>query len=349
MTEYSMLWTTSTTGDGGVAGYTQDQTTGLFHRTLISDLTDEGVLKNYANALGATPNNDPAAPDVTIDTGGAWNYGFPYWQDAAQDVALTLPVVGDTGFRIVLRASYAPTRTVRLTVVMNTDGVAAIPALTQVADTTWDIPLYQGVVDTGGDIWTDATKTVAGVTDDRVYCHPNIEVETTMLQDSAVTAAKIANRTRSFFVPAVGGYNDSDGLDLEFYTASDPGSGRGLVLTDAKTCLAFGFFAIPHDFVSGMTVAALLLTETSGKVYCTPAVVYGANGENVVTHSDTNAASAIGITSGKRNLIASVTITAAASGDLFEARFTRTGGDALDTVGDEVRIAGWLVSYTADS
>lgn len=359
MAEYSMLWETGTTGDGAAAGYTEAQTTGLFHHTLVNDLTDEGVLKGYLNALDATPDNDPAAPVVEIDTGGAWVYGFHYWQDAAQDLAITLPAVGDTGFRIVLRASYAPTRTVRLAVLMNTDGVAAIPAVTQTVNTTWEISLYTGVVDTSGDIWTDATKTVAGVTDTRVYCHANIEVETANLADlavttgkiadSAVTALKIANRTRRFFVQAVGGINVSTSADLPFYIAGATVLGFGIVLPDAVQSVGIGSFAVPADFVSGLTVKAVVASDSSGNCYATQECDYGADGEDVALHTASGGGAPIAIVGGKRNVIASTSLAAAAAGDYVNLRLGRLGGDANDTVNDDVLLSGWEVTYTADS
>ena len=174
MAEYSMLWQTGTTGDGAAAGYTEEQTRALFEGLFVYDNTEEGVSPAYGNRLSGTAVSG-GSPKVTIGTGAALLKGLYYWSTAAKDLSLTKPSVGDTGFRVVLRGSGPTTRTLRLAVIMNSDGVAAIPALTQdagfpgTASTTWEIPLFEGVVDTSGDIWTDAGKGTAGLTDDRGF------------------------------------------------------------------------------------------------------------------------------------------------------------------------------------
>lgn len=343
MAEYSMLWETGTTGDGSAAGYTQDQSTGLFHHTLVNNLTDEGILKNCLNALAATANNDPASPTVTIDTGAAWIYGFHYWLDAANDLALTLPVVALTGFRIVLRASYAPTRTVRLAVVMNTDGVSAIPAVTQTAGTTWEISLYTGVVDTGGDIWKDAAKTYgAGVMDTRVYCHPNIEVETAMLADETVTAAKIANRTRTVFVPIISTEEVGVGA-LTFNTTV-----KGFDMVDAAQCNVYGHWRVPEDFVSGLTFKTLIRAAGAGDVMAYASAEYSSNGEAVWTHSNAVGPAAVTVTTNLTE-ISAVTLSSAVAGDVIAFKFYRNASDPGDTVNASVYALGFIVSYTADS
>ena len=74
-------------------------------------------------------------------------------------------------------------QTVRVARIAGTEGSGAAPALTQGDGTTWEVPLCQASITTGGTIT---------VTDQRVFLHPNIEVDTAMLEDAAVTAAKLA-------------------------------------------------------------------------------------------------------------------------------------------------------------
>jgi len=99
------------------------------------------------------------ASPVAVGAGRAIVYGFPYDSSANINVVIPTPVINTTGYRIVLRASWAA-QTVRLTLISSADGVAALPAITQNAGVTWDINLL-GV-----------TCTVAGVlvvTDERNY------------------------------------------------------------------------------------------------------------------------------------------------------------------------------------
>lgn len=167
MTQKSLYWYTAgfagDIGDGS-APYTQEEQRLYDHALLAGNEADGGVWSGVLNELQVTG----VATPLVVDTGRASVYGFPYWNDAAANVAVTTPSVGDTGGRLTLRASWA-TQTVRATVVMNTDGNAGIPALVQVAGTTWDIPLATFVIDTSGDIWTDSSTSVAGVSDARVF------------------------------------------------------------------------------------------------------------------------------------------------------------------------------------
>lgn len=167
MSEKSLYWFTDgftgSVGDGA-APYTQEEQRLYDHALLAANEADGGVWSEILNELAVSGVASPLA----VATGRASVYGFPYWNDASLNLAVTTPGIGDTGGRIVLRANWAA-QTVRALVVLNTDGNASIPALTQVANTTWDIPLATFVIDTSGDIWTDSSKTVAGVTDARVF------------------------------------------------------------------------------------------------------------------------------------------------------------------------------------
>lgn len=341
MTFSSILWQTSTTGDGAAAGYTQAQTIRMFSNLLLNDMTDEGVLKNYANQLAETVNHG-AAPTIDIDTGGAWIKGFPAWSEASENLAVTIPLVGDTGFRVVARASGGVTRTFRLAVLMNTDGVSALPALTQDATfpsgagTLWEIPLYSGVVDTSGDMWETAAKLVAGVTDDKIFCHPNIEVETAM----------IANRTRKFFVPVQHAYNTTDVANI---IAGAGYYGDGYAFPDAKLCTAYANFFCPQDFASSMTVKAIVASQSSGNVYDNFSASYAACGETKGLHSDTRGLTADAITLNLVSCISELALASVAIGDYIGLVWVRDATNISDTVTDEVGFLGFLVEYTADS
>lgn len=181
MAEFSLFHTTGTSNDGASA-YTQQQVTDWLRRTWLQDPTTQGVHRNYANELSLTPVNG-ASPKVTVGTGAAIVYGFPYENTAAVDLSFTKPAIGTTGYRIVLRMDWTNHR-VRLTLLSSSDGVSSIPAATQTAGTTWDITLATFTCTTGGTIT---------LTDTRAYTQPNIEVATAMIKDNAVTTAKIVD------------------------------------------------------------------------------------------------------------------------------------------------------------
>ena len=151
-TESSRLWTTGGAGDGA-STYTRDQLAEMF-RALLADPTTQGVLLGLAVSGSTSP--------LTLAVGAALVYGFWYFCTVAGDVAVTTPSVGTTGFRVVLRAGWTA-QTVRVAVVMNTDGVAAIPAVTQSAGTTWEITLATGTITTGGAITLTDARDMVGL------------------------------------------------------------------------------------------------------------------------------------------------------------------------------------------
>jgi hypothetical protein len=156
MAEKSLFWFTNgftgATGDGS-APYTQDEFS-LYNQ----DLLGEGVVYGVGNNLAVSGTASP----LTVETGRAQVRGFSYWNPSPLAPAVATPTTGTTGGRVVLRADYSAA-TVRAVVKLNTDGNAGIPALTQVANTTWEISLATFTVTTGG---------VITVTDDRTFTKP---------------------------------------------------------------------------------------------------------------------------------------------------------------------------------
>jgi hypothetical protein len=226
-------WTTDGTGDGTLTGYTQAQWTSLWRMLYLSDTADEGVFNNYLNELAVT---NPSGRDLSINTGGAIVYGFPYINSAAVTKTLTHPVVGTTGWRLVLRADWTA-QTVRITLLESADGTATIPAMTQTANTTWDVPLAEGTITTGD---------VIAITDARVFVHPNIEVENAMmaansvdsdqyvdgsidtahLSNDSVDDTKAGNRVPQFYRRQGGDATNWSGYSTGGTTAYTPGAVR---------------------------------------------------------------------------------------------------------------------------
>lgn len=156
MAEKSLFWFTDgftgATGDGA-APYTQGEFS-LYNHEVIGEGVVYGAGDNLAVSGTATP--------LDLETGRAQVRGFSYWNSTASTLAVTTPGTGTTGGRVVLRADYSAA-TVRAVVLLNTDGNAGIPALTQVANTTWEISLATFTVTTGG---------VITVTDTREFTRP---------------------------------------------------------------------------------------------------------------------------------------------------------------------------------
>ena len=177
MAESSLYWTTNATGDGVATGYTMAQVIQNHIDVFQVSPATEGVLKSAANELAVAGTATP----VTVNTGSAWVHGFFYRNSASVNVTVATPIIGTTGHRVVLRASWAA-QTVRIALLSGADAVATPPAVTQVNGTTWEISLATLTITTGA---------VITVTDARAYCHGLLMVNATHIDDAAITAAKI--------------------------------------------------------------------------------------------------------------------------------------------------------------
>lgn len=323
MAQWSALWKTAAVGAVGdqEAGYTEAHWS-VIGRILAGCANFEGVAAGYANELEVT---DVGGGDVEVDTGGAVVDGKVYNNTAAVTVNIPTPGAGTERIdRIVLRCSWAGYG-IRVTRIAGVAGGApAVPAITQTSGTTYDITLYQARITDGG---------VITLTDERTWALPN----------------STNTRTRYMFVQAVGGINVTASSDLPFYVAGATVLGFGIVLPDGVQSVGIGSFTVPADFVSGLTVKAVVASDSSGNCYASQECDYGADGENVALHTASGGGAPIAIVGGKRTAIASAALTSAAIGDYVNLRLGRLGGDANDTVNDDVFLAGWLVTYTADS
>lgn len=198
MAERSRFWTTNNTGDGPSSGYsTSDWEKIVRHWFNGGDEANGGVLFGVGSLLAVSGASSP----LSLAAGAAIVYGKYYENDAALNLAITTPVVGVTGFRVVLRVNWAA-QTVRAFAVRNTDGLSAIPALTQSAGTTWEISLATGTIATNGAITlTDtrkfikySTKIYADQLDSGVADGSTLEYAAGSLRvkDAGITAAKLA-------------------------------------------------------------------------------------------------------------------------------------------------------------
>lgn len=161
----------------------------------------------------------------------------------------------------------------------------------------------------------------------------------------SITATEIANRTRTFLVPAVGGYDTF----LSEAGAYPRFSILGWSLVDTVLRTVTGEFMIPSDFASDMTVAAVVYSTANGNLYNQGVISYGASGQAYNTHSDVIAAAATAVTANQYCVIRSTALSAEAIGDYVALQFERDATNILDTINNTVYFRGWLVTYTADS
>ena len=155
MAESSLPWGGTVTGDAGP--YTDDDWSDMFRKLFMFDRTTQGVLAGYANELIVTGASSP----VSVDTGAAMVDGKFYESTSVETFTISTPSASTRVDRIVLEKDWTA-QTVRLARVDGVEG-AGVPALTQSDGSTWQIPIYQVSITTGG---------VITLTDDRSYLSP---------------------------------------------------------------------------------------------------------------------------------------------------------------------------------
>lgn len=321
MAEKSLFHTTSGVGDGTATGYTSDEIVDWLRETFISDPTTEGVIPataTYATPLLVTAGAN-GSHSATVAAGRAWVYGFPYWNSTPVTVTLDAEEANPRIDRIVLRASWAA-QTVRITAIKGTAAASpTAPALTQTADTTWDIPLAQ--------VRLNADGTIV-VTDERVMWK---------------------SRKRRFLVQPSGYYHIENGTN-DLSTNRIDGAGFPIPYDYTK---ALATFLVPDDYASGLTVKGLVYGwdgDGAGNAYCEMWVYYGAAGEGYNQHTAHVPASAVAITGGRINVALTATLSSATAGDIVSLDWHRDSTNELDTCTlGFIYFMGFLVEYTAAS
>lgn len=235
MTQKSWPWSTvAGLGDGVTALGESDSRLFLATWFGIQSPVSEGVSKGVGLELAVSGVASP----LSVATGSAICYGL-YINDATVTLAVATPAIGTTGGRVVLQTNWAGTggagaeaRT-RLVAKISADGSGAIPALTQVVGTTWEISLATFTITTGG---------VITVTDDRTFRKPTTLAGTTEIADLAISSAKIADNgvldtklRDSGALSVIGRAANSSGDPADISAGSDT-----QVLRRSGTTLAFG-------------------------------------------------------------------------------------------------------------
>jgi len=202
-TEKSYLWTTGGAGDGA-ATYTRSD----WHKIaeIIGCCHGEEGVGDFENRYAATF----AANTITIATGMGMSDGKPHHCSVAGDITIPSAVGGGNTRidRIVLRADWTA-QEVRLTRIAGTDAASpTAPAITQTSETTYDIMLYQVLVDVGGTtslqlderVWAAAglagnglvTNTSGGIAVNVDGSTIEISSDALRVKDGGIAAAKLA-------------------------------------------------------------------------------------------------------------------------------------------------------------
>ena len=154
MVEISRPWGGIALGDAGP--YTDENWHEVW-RSIMGSADNEGVAPDELNELVVTGAVSP----MSVDTGRAFVHGTWYETDAAVSVAIASPAVSTRVDLVVLQKVWA-TQTVRVALHAGIEGAGA-PALTQSDGVTWEIPLAQASITTGGAITlTDTRASMAG-------------------------------------------------------------------------------------------------------------------------------------------------------------------------------------------
>ena len=365
MTQDSYWWTTGGAGDGS-ATFTRADLSEIA-KILAACLDDEGVAPAYLNALAPSANG---ANTVRVATGGALVDGKPYLNNANVDTNIPSAVGGGNTRidRLVLRADWSA-QTVRITRIAGTDAASpSAPAITQTSSTTYDIKICQALVTTGGVVTVtdertfaqvgasnglaDSIVTTAKLASDSVTAAKIADAaidDAAQIVDGTITAAKIANRSRKFVVPCSAGYNTTTSAAIIAQ------AWYGVLCADNNNVVCAAAFEVPQDYVSGMTVKAMLPAASDvgdGNVY-TKLEIFKATTTMSQTAAWSTAFAAVAVQgeagSDDYNEIMSTSLTGVAAGDKLMCVFTRNGAHASDTLSSNIGFMGFRVEYTADS
>jgi hypothetical protein len=161
---------------------------------------------------------------------------------------------------------------------------------------------------------------------------------------ATLTHQAMANRTRSFFVPAQPGELGADPREF----GAEPGNWAGVKLPDGIASQAVGYAAVPEDFVSDMQATPCYVPGATGSAVCVWRAHYCADGETIGLHTHGQDWLALSGTPLTMRIANGASLSLAAKGDVISFVFTRFGDDALDTMEGYLYLIGWRVTYTAD-
>lgn len=318
MVERSRFWNSTVTGDATEAPY--DAPT-EFAQVLMgigehAGLTDRGRVIRSTAAPGTLQPTSPGANTLRIATGEALVYGSWYQNDANIDVTIPTPGGATRIDRVVLRKSWSA-QNVRVTRIAGTEGGGA-PALVQTVGTTWDFPLAQVSITTGG---------VMTITDQR------------------------KGITRNFFIPL---QNKNDGTG----PVNDGTYGATVFkLADTGDTFADGVAPSPEGFIPTVPLTFRMRmwaeTATSGNVRVKSSGMFITTGQVAnLDNLDGIPASNVAVPGTADHVFEVSAVHAGgpvlALGDWVQARVLREGSDAGDTATGDINVLAMIeVEYEA--
>lgn len=153
MTERSRPWDGTGVGDAVEAPYDAATEFARILRSAVfgaEQTANKGGVVNGASGFGDYAASVPGANTVRIASGVGHVQGNWHESDTNVDFTIATPAAQTRVDRIVLRKSWSG-QTIRLTRIAGVEG-SGLPAMTQVFGTTWDVPIVQASITTGGAI-----------------------------------------------------------------------------------------------------------------------------------------------------------------------------------------------------
>lgn len=327
MTERSRPWGGTVTGDAGP--YSDDQWHNTWRSIIGSQDANEGVFQDQLNELAVSGTATP----VSVASGRSLVRGGWYESDAAVTVAIPTPSVSTRIDRIVLRKSWTA-QTIRIARVAGVEGAGA-PALTQSNGVTWEIPLAQASITTGGVITVTDERTFIGNIAVRVGTLANIPAappydgrffyyatddDSLWYPDSGAWVQVILNHDDLSGVSANDHHNQAHDIEGADHTASGLTAGHVMRATAATT---FAFQAIQEADIPA-TIArdsevpteasqAQMEAETAGFLFTPPDLVRNSPGVSKawgrVSSAGTLGSPSYNVTSVVRNAGGDYTVT----------------------------------------
>lgn len=340
MAEHSLFWDGSVLGDCGP--YTQQHFHDWFYRTVFNGDDNRGPIRGWRDELLVSGTSSP----ITVAAGGAVVYGGLYDSDAATSVAVSTPSSGFSRYdRIVVRRDWSA-QTIRIARVTGTAAaIPAVPALTQTALITWEIPLATLLIDDAGTIT---------VTDTREFCAPATEwpancVVAGMFAEGAVTAAIRPDRTRTETRGAneirpnsANGCTRVAGASYDYWQFADAVFNRGWAYFMAPVGLVgtLDFYVWSTPDVNGAGAGA----ENAQWDYS----IYYGNADAIPTNvaASTNVDQQLRVNT-RFYYDAFATAIPATAGDLIAVRLSRDG--AADSYNSAMRVHAITMSWTAQA
>jgi len=351
MTQVSLPQAGSGVGDSGP--YTADDWAKFFEVAFTGDqAATQGVLRNYLNELEVTRSGIT----ISIDTGAGFCYGHWLLNDTSVEITANACAGVETRWdrvvlvqnetavayntNLLLPAAYAggvPRNSCRIAILRGTCGSPGVLPALLTGPNIYMVELARYQM-TGG--------STGAITDYRDFCNFSSEIG----------ADWIDNRTRRLFIPVMGGYLftlTEENISVAYDDGSATAHAPNVSLPNDERSQGGATTAVPSDYLSGMTIKALIESPATGNIYGQTYAYWGECGGSYQSGSSTSGyiADSISGGSGYYNCLTplSVAVPVGANENILNVTYRREGADPLDTLNERARLYGWIMEYTADS